>query len=259
MGATSGPVLPPALQHSEKIAALAREYAKRHKALLKERSDLVALATQDAVHCPCCGGIFSHFDPFRHKPEHPWRENARCPVCGSLERHRRLWLQLCGEEGLFRGGSLLHFAPELFLKRVFEACGGLEYVDCDLQEQRAGQRVDITKLPFASASFDWCICSHVLEHVDDDRAGLAELARVLKKGAVAWLMVPTLKQGTLVHDPPPEGFTANDHRREYGLEDFVARCEEAGLAVEVLHAKALDPALRARHRLSNHIYRCRKP
>lgn len=253
------PVMPRVLRHPpayDALNAFWNIWTARYVALLRHEPELAPQRTEEDVHCPCCGGIFSQFNAFRHKPEHPWRENALCPVCGSLERQRRLWLQLCAEDELFTGGRLLHIAPEPFLREFFTSLGRHDYVDCDLQAERALRQVDITDLPFAEASFDWCLCSHVLEHVDNDLAALAELARVLKPGAVAWLLVPTLKQGTLVHPPPPEGFTPDDHRREYGLEDFVQRCETAGFTVTVLHAKDMDPELRRRHRLSNHIYRC---
>lgn len=45
-------------------------------------------------------------------------------------------------------------------------------------------------LPFADDSFDRVICAEVLEHVDDHRALLAELRRVLKPGGVLAVSVP---------------------------------------------------------------------
>jgi ubiquinone/menaquinone biosynthesis C-methylase UbiE len=41
---------------------------------------------------------------------------------------------------------------------------------------------DLTRLPFAGASFDCITCGYVLEHLPDPRLGLAELARVLVSG-----------------------------------------------------------------------------
>ncbi len=42
---------------------------------------------------------------------------------------------------------------------------------------------DITRLPFADATFDCVTCGYVLEHIPDPRMGLAELARVMMPGA----------------------------------------------------------------------------
>ncbi len=44
---------------------------------------------------------------------------------------------------------------------------------------------DALRLPFADGSFDRVIASEVLEHIPDDEAAMAELARVLRPG-VPW-------------------------------------------------------------------------
>jgi len=49
---------------------------------------------------------------------------------------------------------------------------------------------DALALPFADESFDRVICSEVLEHIPDDRAAMAELARVLRRGATMAVTVP---------------------------------------------------------------------
>jgi SAM-dependent methyltransferase len=48
-------------------------------------------------------------------------------------------------------------------------------------------------LPFADASFDAAIALDVLEHLDDDRAGVAELARVVRPGGYLIVFVPALQ------------------------------------------------------------------
>lgn len=49
---------------------------------------------------------------------------------------------------------------------------------------------DVEQLPFAAATFDKALCSHLLEHVLDDRAVVREMHRVLKPGGIAVLAVP---------------------------------------------------------------------
>lgn len=51
-------------------------------------------------------------------------------------------------------------------------------------------RANIYTLPFPDNTFDAVILSEVLEHIDDDVAGLREALRVLKPGGVAVLTVP---------------------------------------------------------------------
>jgi SAM-dependent methyltransferase len=47
---------------------------------------------------------------------------------------------------------------------------------------------DLTRLPYANASFDAIVCGWVLEHLPDPRPGLAELARVLRPGGKLLLL-----------------------------------------------------------------------
>ena len=42
---------------------------------------------------------------------------------------------------------------------------------------------DLSRLPFAGASFDCVTCGYVLEHLPDAEVGLAELSRVMIPGA----------------------------------------------------------------------------
>ena len=47
---------------------------------------------------------------------------------------------------------------------------------------------DLTRLPYADASFDAVVCGWVLEHLPDPRPGLRELARVLPSGGKLLLL-----------------------------------------------------------------------
>jgi SAM-dependent methyltransferase len=49
---------------------------------------------------------------------------------------------------------------------------------------------DATRLPFADGSFDAVIAAEILEHVPDDVAAMAEIARVLRPGGTAAVTVP---------------------------------------------------------------------
>ena len=187
----------------------------------------------DLVECPCCGSTFSRFLP------HRGRSQAKCPGCGALERHRVLWLFLERETDLFqRPGAFLHIAPEYAFLRRLPQMSGLRYVTGDLDSGLASHKFDVMDLPFESESFDYLMCNHVLEHVEDDRRALAEIHRVLKPGGWAILMSPVdNRRARTVEDPAvvtPQDrhrvFGQSDHVRLYGR-DYPARLTEAGFTV----------------------------
>lgn len=221
--------------------------------------------------CPCCNGHFRRFSSYGIAG---WRaDDAMCPACGSLQRHRVLWLFLRDETPLVqRGGRLLHFAPERSLHRVLSGLQKLEYVTGDVEmAPLVDQRVDITSIPFEDGCFDWVLCSHVLEHVPRDDLALAEIRRVLKPGGVALLqhpVDPTLAstfEDDSVTDPSTRErvFGQADHVRIYGR-DFIDRLRTAGLdADQIEYVERLPEADVTRYRLhdaghmrSQDIYRC---
>jgi SAM-dependent methyltransferase len=188
------------------------------------------------VECPCCGGRFRRFEPFGAKI----RENALCPECGALERHRLQWLYL-RERTNIRSARLrlLHFAPEPYLQKLLRALPNLDYVSADLRSPRADLLTDILALPVASDRFDVVLCSHVLEHVPDDRAAMRELLRVMKPGGWGVIQVPigprretTFEDWSVTSEADRERvFGQLDHVRIYGT-DYYDRLREAGFDVE---------------------------
>jgi SAM-dependent methyltransferase len=228
-GAEHGPVQDPPL----KRALLRLVPSPRRQWLLGAVRG--AIYRGDVVECPCCEASFSRFLP------HRGRERAKCPGCGSLERHRVLWLYLRRETDLFdRPGAMLHIAPEYALKRRLAQLPDLHYVTGDIDSPLADHLLDVMDIPFAAGSFDFLICNHVLEHVEDDRRALAEIRRVLAPGGWAILMCPVdRRRARTLEDPratTPAArhrlFGQSDHVRLYGR-DYVDRLAEAGFAVRV--------------------------
>ncbi len=87
------------------------------------------------------------------------------------------------------------------------------------------------RLPFPDASFDAASAVAVLEHLDDDAAAVAELARVLRPGGLGWLTVPHAYRYML--PPVWPVYWWHDrrigHKRHYDEQRLVRVCAEAGL------------------------------
>jgi SAM-dependent methyltransferase len=185
--------------------------------------------------CPVCGGHFRAFLPAGVEQ----RRNAMCPRCFSLERHRLIWKYLEARTRFFEANlRVLHVAPEYCFQGIFASLPNLEYVSVDLGSPLAMVQVDITSIAFDSSTFDCILCSHVLEHIPDDRQAMRELYRILRPNGWAILQVP-IERETTYEDPKitsPEQrlkyFGKEDHVRVYGL-DYKDRLEHAGFTVSV--------------------------
>lgn len=193
-------------------------------------------------HCPVCGKSSSHFGQYGVVP----REDAKCFHCGSLERHRLTWLFIQKKTSLLSGGEnrMLHVAPERCFKSILGKILGDHYLTADLARHRAMVEMDICDIQYPEQSFDVIYCSHVLEHVQDDRRAIREFFRVLKNGGWAILNVPITSEktfeDTLVVDPEDrlKAFGQRNHVRRYGP-DYVERLRESGFSVEVFRVEDL--------------------
>lgn len=218
----------------------------------------------NAFACPICGGRYRRFLPFGLDG----RRNARCPGCGSLERHRFMWLHLRDWHRLLRRRlRLLHIAPERCIRDALAANPALAYVSVDMFDPEADRAADMTALPFPDASFDFAICSHVLEHVEDDRAAMAELFRILAPGGQAMVMVPIeMKRATTYEDAAIDSATGRNeafghpyHVRICGA-DYPNRLRDAGFSVDPVYSRSLTPHMRRFWRINKTVlFDCRKP
>ncbi|MBD0327083.1 MAG: methyltransferase domain-containing protein, partial [Pyrinomonadaceae bacterium] len=134
---------------------------------------------------------------------------------------------------------VLHIAPEpCFIERLRSRLTG-RYLTADLQDEAAMVKLDITDIQFAAETFDVIYCSHVLEHVLDDRQALSELYRVLKTGGWAILNVPIVGEKTFEDSSVVEPlerlrlFGETDHVRVYGR-DYLDRLKEAGFETSIV-------------------------
>lgn len=82
------------------------------------------------------------------------------------------------------------------------------------------------ELPFGDGSFDVVTALDVVEHLDDDVAGLSEMFRVLKKGGKTLIFVPAFMWLWGVQDD------ISNHRIRYTKKQITERLEKAGFEIE---------------------------
>jgi SAM-dependent methyltransferase len=82
------------------------------------------------------------------------------------------------------------------------------------------------KLPFENESFDLVTALDVVEHLDDDVAGLKEMNRVLKTGGSALIFVPAFMWLWGVQDD------VSNHRIRYTKKQIIERLQKAGFEIE---------------------------
>jgi len=118
---------------------------------------------------------------------------------------------------------------------------------------------DVERLPFPDGSFDKALCSHMLEHVLDDRAVVSEMRRVVRPGGVVVFAIPLkytwqyrglravegaarrlLKPGKKAYPVSPAGeldvrlVGVQAHIRHYSVGVFRRMLEESGFDVSDL-------------------------
>ena len=188
---------------------------------------------------PINGKSYRKFLPYGYVKQ---RDNALSPGTLSLERHRLLWLYLNNETNFFsKTLKVLHIAPEQCFYNLFKNLKNINYTTFDLNSPLADIKGDICNLPFKENSFDFILCNHVLEHINDDKKAMKELYRVLNKNGTAILQVPinqksskTFEESSIVDKKKRiEKFGQYDHIRLYGL-DYFKKLESFGFKVDPL-------------------------
>jgi len=209
--------------------------------------------------CPVCEDRFSEFLPLssfyeenkmRYGNTFTFNDvetinpaQYQCPRCGATDRDRLYALFL--SRSLNKSPSqklvnLLDIAPSRSLKLFLLKYPNIKYLSVDRYMGDVDFVLDITDMnAIQTNSFDIFICSHVLEHVNDDKKAMLELFRILKPGGFGILMVPiNLKISEIDEDPTVTDiaerwrrFGQDDHVRIYSKKGFLERVEGAGFAV----------------------------
>jgi SAM-dependent methyltransferase len=168
---------------------------------------------------------------------------------------------------LFAAGKhMVHIAPEpelrVWLSRRTRNTG--------MRYQSGGitgvgeEYLDLRQLPFADGTIDLIYCCHVLNAMQDDRAAMRELCRVLHPQGVALLQVPAFYSGpctleTNSRDERLAAFHDEGIYRCYTDADYVARLQDAGFDVEHYRAEQRPPTEIQREQLKAEVLHvCRR-
>jgi len=185
------------------------------------------------VYCPICEKGFLKF------LRYGGRQNAMCPNCGSLERHRLIYLFLKNETNFKKPSKrILHFAPEYSIQNKLKKIHGENYTSADIEHPSAKLNFDITKIPFKKDTFDLVICSHVIQEVKYDKKAISEIFRVLKKKGVAIILCPVDEKRKRTYENK-NAKTSKERAAEFGYygairvygKDFVKKLESPGFNV----------------------------
>ncbi len=186
--------------------------------------------SSDAL-CNVCGG--EEFVPGPNGRISRTGKPPRCAGCGSLERHRQL-RQVYGQfpASYLAGLEVLQLSPDVgvdpgwFGAYEVSVYGSENSLDLEHIERPAGR-------------YDLVICNHVLEHVADDRRGLAELMRIVRADGFVQLTVPSphTQERTVDWGYPRDD--AHGHYRGYGR-DVIELFGAAVPRTTVLEVHATD-------------------
>ncbi len=109
----------------------------------------------------------------------------------------------------------------------FGTVTGLELADASVAKARSRQvgevvQGNLEQMPFDDGSFDLAVSFDVIEHLDNDRAALRELRRVVRPGGPLVVTVPAYQSLWSEHD------VVNHHRRRYTRTTLEIAARSAG-------------------------------
>lgn len=169
----------------------------------------------------------------------PPQWDARCPKCGSFDRHRLMALYLDRHPEAAKE-RVVHFAPDPCIAKFLKPKAS-QYRTADLFMPGVDLKLDLQDLDLPDGSVDLFICSHLLEHVPDDRKALTELRRCTAAGGAVLIMVPIIEGWRETYEQPEMAaagdkarelhFGQHDHVRFYGA-DLRDRIRQAGFHLE---------------------------
>jgi len=182
------------------------------------------------------------FSPFQFETLN--LKHYKCKTCGANDRDRLMALYLNDYLKNKKGKDLklLDLAPGKALPVFFKNLDRVKYRSADLYRKDVDDKVDITDMNiYDNETYDIFICSHILEHIEDDLKAMSELYRITKTNGIGLCLVPIMlsldkslenKEYLQTEDLRWKYFGQDDHVRMYSKNDFITRLERVGFKVE---------------------------
>lgn len=210
--------------------------------------------------CACCErtgdiGLFeplpnyykemrSKYHTVEGKGEFLNEEEYTCKYCFTSDRGRMIcaFLRMAKLPYAKKGTRILHIAPEKGVEDwIIRNCPNVLYESTDLYDKNVSFQSDIQDMVcIEDGTYDYFICSHVLEHVQDDNKAIQELARILKSDGIGVLLVPICldieeidEEWGLAKAENWRRFGQDDHCRLYSKRGLIERLENNGFYVHM--------------------------
>ncbi len=173
--------------------------------------------------------------------EHLNIEKYSCPICNSSDRDRlyaSFFIQF--ELGKEKNKKLLHVAPAWQLNNRF-LVKHFDVTTTDLNMDNVDYKLNIEDMKiFNDNTFDYFICSHVLEHVNHPDKALKELYRILRPGGKGIIMAPIIPELEKTLEDPNhkteaeriKNYGQSDHFRLFAKNDFTNRITNANFKLK---------------------------
>jgi SAM-dependent methyltransferase len=207
----------------------------------------------DKYLCPICNFNASKFIPYGEKHDAikkyniigmGYRNNAICPNCFSKDRERLVYLflqKLLKQKIINFHSKIIHFSPESSLENNLFRKNFTNYTTADIIFEKCDVNIDLQNFKYEDKNFDFVICNHVLEHIENDNVAIKNIYTILKKGGFAILQVPLsidIKEDFKKKEISTEKEQLNlygqrDHVRIYSKKNYVEKIKKAGFKIHI--------------------------
>lgn len=169
-----------------------------------------------------------------------------CPSCEASDRDRLCAIFLADYFKRSPEIKILEIAPSEPLSKFIRSFSNVKYRTADLYRKNVDDVIDVANMSaYPDESFDFILCSHVLEHIADDIKALRELYRVLSMNGKGIIMSPIqldLEKDYELHRPLSNEerwhhYGQKDHLRTYSKNGFMEKIRSVGFDIEEITVK----------------------